>query len=253
MIEGNPEAPHVQFESGLSLTGANADVRHSVAAGEIDIIAVALLSLVREPTRAHEQFADDRLPVPLPVLEELATDLRRYQGESVIVCGTSDAATQVIVAALNHELSAIGRAIDVDRPSLQKLAHDTDVAALVGDMRRGDVGALLIHGVNPAYDYADATSFSEGVKNVDLVVSFADRLDETAALAHAVCPDHHFLESWGDAEPVASTYGLSQPTMAPLFETRAVQDSLLKWLGEPPDFRAYLRAYWKSHLFPLHP
>jgi molybdopterin-containing oxidoreductase family iron-sulfur binding subunit len=241
---------HVQFESGLSLTGANADVRHSVAPEDIDIIAVALLSLVREPARAHEQFAGDHLPVPLPILEDLAADLRRHRGECVIVCGASDVATQVIVAALNHELGAIGRAINVDRPSLQKLAHDTDVAALVADMRRGDVGALLIHGVNPAYDYDDAASFLEGVKNVELVVSFADRLDETAALAHAVCPDHHFLESWGDAEPVAATYGLSQPAMAPLFETRAVQDSLLKWLGESPDFHAYLRAYWKSHIFP---
>jgi anaerobic selenocysteine-containing dehydrogenase len=143
-----------------------------------------------------------------------------------------------------------GRAIVPHFRLDRALAHDADVAALVADMRRGDVGALLIHGVDPAYDYAEATSFSESVKNVDLVVSFADRLDETAALAHAVCPDHHFLESWGDAEPVASTYGLLQPTIAPLFETRAVQDSLLKWLGESPDFHAYLRAYWKSHIFP---
>ena len=59
---------------------------------------------------------------------------------------------------------------------------------------------------------------------VPLTVSFADRLDETASRADAVCPDHHFLEAWGDAEPVESYYSLAQPTIAPLFDTRA--DSL---------------------------
>jgi len=81
-------------------------------------------------------------------------------------------------------------------------------------------------------------------------VSCADRLDETAAQAHAVCPDHHFLEAWGDAEPVASFFSLAQPTIAPLFDTRAAQDSLLKWLGRAPDFYEYLRGYWRETLYP---
>ena len=68
---------------------------------------------------------------------------------------------------------------------------------------------------------------------------------------HAVCPDHHFLEAWGDAEPVTGSFSLIQPTIAPLFETRAAQDSLLKWLGEAQDFHAYLRSYWQQNVFPL--
>jgi molybdopterin-containing oxidoreductase family iron-sulfur binding subunit len=81
-------------------------------------------------------------------------------------------------------------------------------------------------------------------------VSFADRIDETASHVHAVCPDHHYLEAWGDAEPVSGSLSLIQPTIAPLFETRAAQDSLLKWQGERPDFHAYLRSYWQRHIYP---
>jgi molybdopterin-containing oxidoreductase family iron-sulfur binding subunit len=88
------------------------------------------------------------------------------------------------------------------------------------------------------------------MRKVPLTVSCADRLDETAALAHAVCPDHHFLEAWGDAEPVASFFSLAQPTVAPLFETRATQESLLTWLGRSPDFYEYLRSVWRTTLYP---
>jgi molybdopterin-containing oxidoreductase family iron-sulfur binding subunit len=66
-----------------------------------------------------------------------------------------------------------------------------------------------------------------------------------------VCPDHHFLEAWNDAEPVASSFSLAQPTIAPLLNTRAAQDSLLKWLAKEPDYYSYIRDFWLHHIFPL--
>ena len=63
-----------------------------------------------------------------------------------------------------------------------------------------------------------------------LTVSFADRRDETAPTSTRVCPDHHFLESWGDAEPVSGHFSLRQPLIAPLHDTRAGAESLLRWL-----------------------
>src|SRR6185295_11373343 len=106
------------------------------------------------------------------------------------------------------------------------------------------------HGVNPAYDQAHPERFLRGLSEVNLSVSFADRVDETSAHVHAVCPDHHFLESWGDVEPVASHFGLSQPTVAPLFDTRAATESLLRWMGKESDPYTYLRSYWQKRLFP---
>src|SRR5689334_2704769 len=105
--------------------------------------------------------------------------------------------------------------------------------------------------VNPAYDYHNQEYFLNGLEKVALSVSFSDRRDETSSHAHAVCPDHHFLESWGDAEPVESHISLAQPLIAPLFGTRAVQESLLKWIGrEQPDYYTYLREFWQKSVFP---
>jgi molybdopterin-containing oxidoreductase family iron-sulfur binding subunit len=88
------------------------------------------------------------------------------------------------------------------------------------------------------------------MEKVALSVSISDQTNETSAHAHAICPDHHFLEAWGDAEPVDSHFSLAQPLIAPLFETRAAQESLLVWGGQPDmSYYNYLRELWEKTLF----
>ena len=138
-------------------------------------------------------------------------------------------------------------------PGLHCSASGDDIAMadLVAKMQRGEVHTLMMHGVNPAYDYAEPEKFLDGLGKTALAISFSDRRDETSSHAHAICPDHHFLEAWGDAEPVDSHFSLSQPLIAPLFETRAVQDTLLRWAGHPEtDYYNYLREFWRAEHFP---
>jgi molybdopterin-containing oxidoreductase family iron-sulfur binding subunit len=141
--------------------------------------------------------------------------------------------------------------VDLEQPSLQHGGDEAAMAELVEEMNRGEVHTLILYGVNPAYDWADAREFLSGLARVSLSVSFSDRQDETSSHVHAVCPDHHFLEAWGDAEPVESHYSLAQPLIAPLFETRAAQESLLRWIGSlKPDYYSYLREHWRRNIFP---
>ena len=247
---GRSMAHHVQFESTLSLTGANADVRHAVSPSAIGHLAMALLDRVSSADR--EPFAADMsLALAASELDALADRLLRHRGESLVVCGVQDVEVQTVVTRLNHVLGNIGHTLELSPCSFQKQGDDEEVATLVEQMQRGDIQALILYGVNPAYDYPNQQAFLRGLERVALSVSFADRVDETASHVHAVCPDHHYLEAWGDAEPVTGSFSLIQPTIAPLFETRAAQDSLLKWLGEAQDFHAYLRSYWQRNVFPL--
>ncbi len=71
-------------------------------------------------------------------------------------------------------------------------------------------------------------------------------MDETTELCKFVIPDHHFLESWGDAEPKTGYYSFIQPTIYPLFKTRQWQDSLLKWSGAATDYLAFLKNFWSA-------
>jgi anaerobic selenocysteine-containing dehydrogenase len=71
---------------------------------------------------------------------------------------------------------------------------------------------------------------------------FQPEMDETSELCKYVIPDHHYLESWGDAEGRTGFVSLIQPTINPLFKTRHWQDSLLKWSGAPVDYTCFLKA-----------
>src|ERR1700724_954116 len=71
----------------------------------------------------------------------------------------------------------------------------------------------------------------------------------TAELPDVILPDHHPLEQWGDAEPVRGTISLQQPTMDPVFDTRATSDVLIAVAKRDPgsaarypmpDYRSWL-------------
>ncbi len=174
----------------------------------------------------------------------------KHRGESLVVSGCNDRAVQIAVNALNAALGNIGKTIDLTHPSLQRSGDDQAMLDLVEKMNRSEVRTLFMLGVNPAYDYHDPARFLSGLEKVALSVSFSDRRDETSSRVHAVCPDHHFLEAWGDAEAVESHFSLAQPLIAPLFNTRDAQASLLKWLGhEPSDYHTYLREFWQKNIF----
>ena len=257
-----PDAPgfvslHVQYESGLSLTGANADRRVSITPSQRGLVALALLRALR-----LEAGLGPLVPEP-PAwavdhrqVEATARELWLARGESLLVTGAPEVSTQVLVAAANDLLGNVGRTLELDRPSLQSQADDGTMERLIRSMNRGDIHVLIVYGVNPAYDHPESARFVQALEKVALSLSLSDRLDETAVHLHAVCPDHHFLEAWNDAEPVASVYSLAQPTIAPLFDTRAAQESLITWIGGPgpsnekADYQAVLRDHWHRKIHP---
>ena len=86
------------------------------------------------------------------------------------------------------------------------------------------------------------------MSKVDLKISTALCLDETASLCEYVFPDRHYLESWGDARPSFNLVSFIQPTIQPLFDSRQFQDSLLVWTGSTRLYYDYLKDYWRSKI-----
>src|SRR5258706_882046 len=126
---------------------------------------------------------------------------------------------------------------------------------LVNDMDAGNVGAIFIYGANPAYDYHGADKFKAALAKVKVTVSFSERWDETTQLCTYNLPTHHYLESWGDAEPKTGITSFIQPTIYPLFKTRPYQTSLLRWSlpagqagGNNSAYEEYFKNYWVTKL-----
>ena len=187
---------HIQFESMLSLTGANADDRFVHRPSESGAVAVALYAKLGGAVAAPA-LSDERLKTGLDMA---ASMLKAAGGSAVVVSGSNDVNVQLIVNAINELIGANGKTINWGATLKTRQGNDKEMSDLVQEMNAGAVGAILIHGVNPAYDYFDSKKFSEGLKKVKVSVSFNDREDETTELCKYVIPDHHYLESWGDAE-----------------------------------------------------
>lgn len=243
--EKNPQmSKHYQFESHLSMTGANADERFTHRPSETGAVALALLSALGG-TGAPAAIADAKLKAGIA---KAAAELNANRGAALVVCGSNDVNVQTIVNAINNAIGANGSTIDWNTPVNYRQGIDKDLHDLVAQMEAGQVGALLIHGANPAYNYHDPEKFKNALKKVRVTVSFNSKMDETTALCTYIIPDHHFLESWGDAEAKPGYISFLQPTIYPLFKTRSWQTSLLKWSQNPADYESYFRNYWAGKL-----
>ena len=241
--EKNPAmSKHIHFETVASLTGSNADEKYLCRPSEIGAIAVALLSAVKGGEIAG---VDAKLKAGI---EAAAKALTANKGAALVVAGSNDKDIQIIVNAINDVIGANGTTINFGATVNYRQGIDSEFAALVDDMNAGKVNTILFHGANPVYTWPAADKVKAGLAKVKTTISFSGKLDETAAVCKYVIPDHHFLESWGDAEPVAGHISFIQPTIAPLFKTRAFQDALLKWSGDATEYTSYVKNFWSTKL-----
>lgn len=230
---------HVQFESNMSLSGANADERHPLTPSEQKMVLSALYSKIAGGSSSAQ--LSDRL---IKAVDEAATELQRAGSNGVVLCGIPDMDAQMTALAINEALGS--NIIDTDKPILTRQGSRKEVDQLVKDMQSGSVGALLIAGVDPMYSYDDSDAFAKAIKNVDLTVSFALREDATAQVCDYVATTPHYLEAWGDTEIKKGQVFFTQPLIQTLFDTRQFADSLLKWSGNDTEYRKYLQDHYKG-------
>ncbi|MBP8822747.1 MAG: TAT-variant-translocated molybdopterin oxidoreductase [Flavobacteriales bacterium] len=243
-----PMSRHWQFEARMSMTGANADQRVAVKPSEVPHVVLALHNAI-----ASALGTSAAPPAKLPAgaaasVAQCAKELVAARGKSVVMCGANDEGVQVLVNSINSMLGNYGSTIDLRNASPFFQGNDAVMAQLVKDLDAGTIGAILIHGVNPAYTLPNAEAFKAGLKKAPLSVSFGSHADETASLCSWIAPDHHWLESWGDHSPKVGSFALTQPTIRPLFDTRQWGESLLKWSGVDSDWRSFVQTNCRTTL-----
>lgn len=236
---------HIHYESGMSLTGSNADVRKKIKPSEEKILLVDLYNKIAEKIGVDklpgESFRED--------LSGLADSLIASKGKSIVVSGTNSIDIQIIVNRINMLLDNYSECIDLNSCLNIASGIDSNMESLVNNLTEGKVKALLMYNVNPVYDFPGSDRFKTGLKNTELSVNMSVTLNETVGTAKFECPVHHFLESWNDAEIVPGQLSLGQPCINPLFNTRSFQDSLLKWQGSSITFHDYLTSIWEKEFF----
>ena len=186
----------------------------------------------------HKHITGNSVPgviVPQEILDKTkiaAQELKANKGEALVVGGSNCSGTQTVINAINDAISSYGSTIDMANPTNMAKGNDAEVEELVKDVEAGKIDALFIYGVNPVYSLPNGVKFAEGIKKLDLSVSFSQYADETATNCKFVCPDNHYLESWNDYAPTASHYAVAQPAIRPLYETAQAQESFLVYAGK---------------------
>ena len=245
--EGRGMQKHIQFESGMSLTGANADTRKKIKPSEEFTLLADLYDKLAERTGGPRlngpAFRED--------LSDLADNLIKAKGKSIVVSGTNNIDIQIVVNGINSLLGNYGECIDLTNTLNIASCIDSKMDEAVNEIVSGKVGALFMYNVNPVYDYPDSGKLTDAIKNIGLTVNMNVELNETVGIAKFECPVSHFLESWDDAEVMPGQLSLSQPCINPVFDTRSFQDSLLKWTGNTINFHDYLTSSWEKQYFPF--
>jgi len=230
---------HIQFEANMSLTGANADKRIPVTPSQQKQVLAALYAYVTGS--GTKGSLDSKLNT---AVVSAAKEIKLAGRNAVVVCGLADVDAQLVTLAINKAL--VSKAFNRHTPRKIRQGNSAQVLQLVKDMNAGGIGGLLIAGVNPVYSLANGAEFAEGLKKVDLSVAFSMHDDETASLCNYVATIPHYLESWGDVAFKKGHYGLMQPTIRPLFDTRQFQDTLLKWTGNSISYYDYIKGVWAN-------
>jgi anaerobic selenocysteine-containing dehydrogenase/Fe-S-cluster-containing dehydrogenase component len=222
-IEGAPRFIYVGARR--SLTGLNADHWIPARPGSELQIVNALLG------RGSLAAAAEAAGVAPTLLEGLQAELRSAVPSAIISGGYGEDAGELAaaVAELNKARGNVGRTIFPDRGLLafDGAAGHAEVRAAAERMNAGNVPLLIVRHANPAHTTAPGVGFAAAMAKVPFKVSFSSVPDETTSLCDLVLPDHHALESWGDAEPVRGLISLQQPTMDPVFDSRSTGDVLL--------------------------
>ncbi len=234
----------VQAESRFSLTAASADEWLPLQPGTEVWLLAALGRLLLEgrsqalppPVAAVFQGVDvDRAAQACGVdanrLRRVAQELGASEAP-LVIAGASAVHTNsldALVAAgyLNLLLGSVGRPGGVLAPAVEPPAMRPAFTNFLERLERAQF--VFLDGANPAYTLPASSGIHEKLAKVETLVSFSPYVDDSAAYADLVLPDHHPLEGAAALLPAvaaAPSVLVATPFVEPLHDTRATEQVL---------------------------
>jgi len=107
----------------------------------------------------------------------------------------------------------------------------TRLPAVINAAETSPVEVLLISGENPCYTLPGTAAVKKAFDKIPLKISFSSYMDESAAAADFILPNHTCFERYEDvpasADPAKSVITLSKPVTEPLHDTKHTGDVVL--------------------------
>ena len=220
---------HIQVESNMTLTGANADTRIRLKPSAVNKVLVEVYNGLNGGAISKEAGE---------IVKEL-----QAKGSNAVVFADGSKAAHVLANLINQKL---GSTAFTGKASFLKEFDGARYQEFLGWLNAGQVGVLIANNVNPIYSNKQGENFRKSLEKVPYVVAVTDKKNEMYKAAKAVIPVANWLESWGDLAPQTGIYTLMQPTIQKIFKSRQIEESLLVWMNgkgnEANNYYDYLKA-----------
>jgi len=213
----------VQAESRMSLTAASADEWLPINPGSEPQFLIAIARILGdEKLTANLDQLIQATGIPEKRLRRIARELRESEAP-LVLAGASITHTNSLDALIaSHHLNLLLG--NVGKPG-GLLPPNSSESPITQDADISKAQLLFLDGENPRY-------IKPGVdlSNIDTIVSFGNFIDDSAAFADLLLPDHHILESEAAVMPPISgtsvAVAVTQPFVRPLHNTRALAQTL---------------------------
>ena len=236
---------HIQFESNMTLTGANADLRIPLNFSEQKLVILEIYkSLVNNNVNIESEISLS--PKLKKIVQQTINEISSGAGSSVVISGINDKDYQSLILEINESIGS--KSFLPSKTILTRSGKDEDVQDLITRMNEKSVGAIIMAGVNPIYSLPNSSEFEKAIKDLDLSISFSMKDDETAVISQFVAASNHYLESWCDQELVKNQFSLTQPVIKTLFDTKQFQELLLVWTDNKLSIHDYIKNNWNSNI-----
>ena len=232
-------------ENNFSVTGGMADHRLRLPSSHIKDFCVALMNEL-----GIHMGKPDTSKIDQKWLKEVAADLRKNKGNSLVVAGKKQpAVVHAMVMAINETLGNTGKSVIYSELKDAVLPSSESIIELRLAVQSKQVNALIILGGNPVYNVSADMEFPNILKKIGKTIHLSPYKDETSKSINWHLPLAHFLESWGDARSLDGTASVMQPLIEPLFGGRSMAE-LLNLVITGEDVRGYeiIRSTWKGIL-----
>ena len=242
--QGRPEVRGslVQAESRLSPTAAAADRWLPLRPGTEPHFLTALARLLLDagrgpaPAPAAETFQNANVPALLAAcgleerrVRELAQALAASEAPLILAgaAGHTNSLDAVVASHyLNLVLGNVGKPGGVLPPAGPPAPAASQRAAAEALAR---ARIVLLAGANPAYTLPRSSGVLDALSRAEAVIGFGSMLDDSAAFADLLLPDHDPLESEIALIPAVApqpAVNIGTPFVEPLYDTRPVERTL---------------------------
>ncbi len=238
------------IESGLSVTGMNADERLAVRPSSVALAAALIANAIDVShgdaglRSAIDALANSPSAQALlagrgkAVIDAIVADLKAHKSHALLTAGDSSSPlTHAIVALCNSALGSVGTTVTYLDEGF--VGADGRFEALCGAMKAGQIDTLIVLGGNPVYDGPSDLDFAGALAKVPTVIHLGPYANETAL--HPSCswhiPEASFLEAWGDTRSFDGTLTIQQPLILPMVAGdqggRSAIELLAEFVGAP--------------------